>query len=234
MIKVDAAKFLEENDRMFSHIAMQCGQQSSGKLKKIRDNGIGSFEATADLKQEARLHALRALESFDYENHPIESLGNYVYTVALNGTREYVMANANNIRVPESLLKQKKILDEAAGEQVIKLPKSFNVEMYERPDDNDGPRMSLSGLAIDDAPRPDEAAQTKEEVTILMEELAALHPSEQYVLKERWFEGATLDDIAVRNGVTKQRIYNLQSKAMEKLRRKVSLRINDYESVEDK
>jgi RNA polymerase sigma factor (sigma-70 family) len=229
--KPDITEWMRENNRMFVHIAGKCS--TSTKEFGADEVDVHTHEevlAQRDLCQEARLHALHALESFDYENFPIEKLGNYVYTVALNATREYVMDNQNNIRVPGSARKEKQKLNELSNKELIQLPKSINLPVYNDSDRHDSPGyMSLSGLIVDPAPTPDVVVDEKEQISILMEELESLRPEEQKVLKARWFNGSTLDDIALREGVSRQRVHSLQSKAMEKLRKKVLTRLSEEE-----
>jgi RNA polymerase sigma-32 factor len=80
------------------------------------------------------------------------------------------------------------------------------------------------GMLVDDKPRPDEAVSlaidTSRRRAWLKEALTALSERERRILCERRLadEGATLESLGDRMGISKERVRQIESRAMEKLR----------------
>ncbi len=85
-------------------------------------------------------------------------------------------------------------------------------------------------LLIDDKPRPDEvvglALDTDRRVAWLNEALTALSERERRILRERRLadEAATLEALGDRLGISKERVRQIESRAMEKLREALTKR----------
>jgi RNA polymerase sigma-32 factor len=79
-------------------------------------------------------------------------------------------------------------------------------------------------MLVDDKPRPDEAVSlaidTRRRKAWLKEALTALSERERRILSERRLaeEGATLEALGDRMGISKERVRQIESRAMEKLR----------------
>ena len=85
-------------------------------------------------------------------------------------------------------------------------------------------------MLVDDKPRPDEAAglalDTDRRVAWLNEALTALSERERRILRERRLadEAATLEALGDRLGISKERVRQIESRAMEKLREALTKR----------
>ncbi len=85
-------------------------------------------------------------------------------------------------------------------------------------------------MLVDDKPRPDEAAGASidagRRVAWLQEALAALSERERKILRERRLaeDTATLEALGDRLGISKERVRQIESRAMEKLRAELTKR----------
>jgi RNA polymerase sigma-32 factor len=90
--------------------------------------------------------------------------------------------------------------------------------------------LERMAMLIDDKPRPDEvvglALDTDRRVAWLNEALTALSEREQRILRERRLadEAATLETLGDRLGISKERVRQIESRAMEKLREALTKR----------
>jgi RNA polymerase sigma-32 factor len=88
----------------------------------------------------------------------------------------------------------------------------------------------LIGMLVDDGPRPDELAglaiDTGRRIAWLNEALTALSERERKILRERRLteETATLEALGDRLGISKERVRQIESRAMEKLRMELTKR----------
>ena len=85
-------------------------------------------------------------------------------------------------------------------------------------------------MLVDDKPRPDEAAglalDTGRRTAWLNEALTALSERERKIVRERRLaeETATLEALGDRLGISKERVRQIESRAMEKLRAELTKR----------
>lgn len=85
-------------------------------------------------------------------------------------------------------------------------------------------------MLVDDKPRPDEvvglAVDTDRRVAWLNEALTSLSERERRILRERRLadEVATLEALGDRLGISKERVRQIESRAMEKLREALTKR----------
>jgi RNA polymerase sigma-32 factor len=88
-------------------------------------------------------------------------------------------------------------------------------------------------MLVDDKPRPDEVAglliDTDRRIAWLNEALTALTERERKILRERRLaeEAATLEALGDRLGISKERVRQIESRAMEKLRAALTKRHAD-------
>jgi RNA polymerase sigma-32 factor len=84
--------------------------------------------------------------------------------------------------------------------------------------------MERIAMLVDDKPRPDEAVglalDTDRRTAWLNEALTALSERERRIVRERRLaeEAATLEALGDRLGISKERVRQIESRAMEKLR----------------
>lgn len=74
---------------------------------------------------------------------------------------------------------------------------------------------------VDTEPLPDEVLERKETTKIVRSALNSLKTKEQTVLRARYSEGLTTDEIARQMGTTKKAVYNLLYRAKISLRREL-------------
>jgi RNA polymerase sigma factor (sigma-70 family) len=66
----------------------------------------------------------------------------------------------------------------------------------------------------------------QEQVGILLEEIDALPEREKGIITSRFFDNATLEEIAHKQGCTRQRIAQVSARAMDKLSARVKSRLD--------
>ena len=66
-----------------------------------------------------------------------------------------------------------------------------------------------------------------ESIQVVMEELETLPDRERAVVKDRWLEGKTLEEIALTFGATKQTIHGWGKRGFDALQKKVKARLGE-------
>lgn len=100
-------------------------------------------------------------------------------------------------------------------------------------DSESAPGVERMAMLVDDNPYPDEvvglALDTNRRVAWLNEALTALSERERRILRERRLaeEASTLEALGDRLGISKERVRQIESRAMEKLREALTKRHTD-------
>jgi RNA polymerase sigma factor (sigma-70 family) len=169
--------------------------------------------------------AFRALGMYDANKGKIST---YVSQAVIRDIRDYVSANKHDLRV--STYGQRKACEAVKRGEKDPLTNNMalRIDWTERSSDSSG----LGYDAIPSGEPPvDYTLMKREQVEILMEELDELPEREQSIIRSRFFDGDTLIQIADRMKLTKQRINQIEARAMSKLRSKVIKRL-DGELIE--
>jgi RNA polymerase sigma factor for flagellar operon FliA len=80
-----------------------------------------------------------------------------------------------------------------------------------------GEQLTVADVLTDEDPLPDELVVMREDAARLHAAIARLPPREQFAIRATWFLGMTTDEIADVLGVTRSRVSQICSKAMERL-----------------
>ena len=172
--------------------------------------------------------ALRALAKFD-ENRGTAKVSTYVHKAVENDIANFVRKNKFDLYV--SPYAQKKAHDKALSGDASDLtrfgmpssPHAIPIS-YESSDSEYGLPMAET-IASGEPPVYDTIIK-KEQSTILMEEVDCLPKRERAVIMARFFDNKKLESIATSYGITKQRVEQIQKKALSRLRIKVVKRLD--------
>lgn len=152
-----------------------------------------------DLMQEGRLALLRANERFD------PSTGNKLLTFATICIQRAMGEHARSFAHPVKYPRQRRKVRQAIQRV------SFGEPLYE-----DSTRTWAEVLA---APQPDlEYAPTDDLMAILGKALKKLTPKQQAVIKARFMEGRKLREVGQELGVSRERVRQIEVKALRLLR----------------
>lgn len=106
--------------------------------------------------------------------------------------------------------------------KILNLMNSLNVDSLNRLVGEEDSQTELGEFIINTAPDPQELAEAKELRDILNDAVSKLEPRHQAVIKLRYgLESGvpmTLEEVGQMYGVTRERIRQLEHKALEKLR----------------
>lgn len=227
MKEVDAQAYLDENNGLLMKLAN----------KFYLDTPKFSMD---DLVQEASLAATRALQKFDPSKEEAK-ISTYVYTAANRGLRDFVRRNKHDLYV--SGYQQNKDFQE-------RIKKGPSSDDGAKPKEKFGAKQSPIALRLDVASgspnntgtegenetmgdtipsgelSPIEDMIKQEQIDILREEVDALPRRERQVIRENFFEGRSLADIAREQKVTRQRIEQISKRAMGRLKDKIIRRLD--------
>ena len=173
--------------------------------------------------------ALRALDTFD-ENRGTAKVSTYVHKAVENDIANFVRKNKFDLYVSPYAQKQQhdKFLRGDTNADISKFgmpnsPHAIPIS-YEHNDAERGMPMAET-IPSGSPPIPDTLIKA-EQTTILMEEVDNLPTRERAVIMARFFDNAKLKDIANNYGITKQRVEQIQKKALSRLRIKVVKRLD--------
>jgi len=174
-----------------------------------------------DLVSVGNSAVLRALETFDHERGEAK-VSTYVFRAVEHGIANFVRKNKFDLYV--SPYQQKKAHKaRISGENSVNLfnfgadhsPTAMRLQETQR-----GGTPMTETIPSGTPPIP-KILIKKEQIDILMEEVELLPIRERNVIMARFFDGAKLRDIACDFGVSKQRVQQIQTQALTRL--KVSL-----------
>jgi len=179
---------------------------------------------TEDLKQEAAVHALHAMEKFDPTKEVKPTT--YMYTAIHRGVRDFVANNKHVINIPRGeQVRQWKMDNES-------VPAISNIDGFCTPQrvdavcfDNDSEWLTLSETIPSGTPLIEEDVERRETIDVVNDELDKLSARERDILRAHFMGGQTFAEIARTQGCTKQNINQIASKAKAKLKERLSIRL---------
>jgi RNA polymerase sigma-32 factor len=126
---------------------------------------------------------------------------------------EFMFRNESIVRRPMSVRGKKRL------EQKMKKAEAISLSAIVGGTDS----LTLGETLIDDAPQPDEIVEhtidLEKRVTMLNAAVATLGERERVIVEERHLsdDPATLDDLGKRLGVSKERVRQIEAKALERV-----------------
>ena len=173
--------------------------------------------------------ALRALDTFD-ENRGVCKVSTYVHKAVEHDIANFVRKNKFDLYVPPYAQKK-------AHDKFLRGEASADLSRFGMPhsphaipisyEHNDGERgLPMSETIPSGAPPIPTTLIKEEQTTILMEEVDGLPKRERAVIMARFFDNTKLKDIASSYGISKQRVEQIQKKALSRLRIKVVKRLD--------
>lgn len=206
--KENPAKFLEENSGLLHRVVNKFDMPNSRFSRE-------------DLEQEGGMFATIAIEKFD-ETKETGKLSTYVYTAMFRGIRDLVRDNFYDVKYSrdQQTKDYKNSINEEVAESEWK-PKATAIRL-DRPTDPDVEKR----LTIPSGePPPIDNMIRQEQFDILNEEINSLSDREKSIIQDRYFNNKTLDEIARAQNCSRQRIFQISKRAMEKLTTKVKGRL---------
>lgn len=165
--------------------------------------------------------AIHALDKFDESKGKITT---YVGQAVKRDIRDFVSKNKHDLYVSahgqREAWKQIKEGNESPLKNTIALRINWDDTRNE-----ENPHLGYETIPSGEPP-VDEVLMKREQVDILMEELDQLPSRDQDVIRSRYFDGQTLIQIANKMNVTKQRINQIEARAMCKLKERVVRRLD--------
>lgn len=200
---------------------------------------IFSFETSKfsreDLVQEANMSAIYAIQKYDETSSA--ALSTYIYSSVKRACRDFVRKNKHDLYV--SSYQQNKNWKEAEAKyteedekQTVQAkfattespmairsdtPIAFNTTGC----DSIGSTIPSGDISVLDN------LIKEEQVTIITEEIGRLSEREREIISARFWNKETLEEIATRQGCSRQRIYSINRRAMDKLTVKIKKRLED-------
>jgi len=188
---------------------------------------VGRGVDLEELFDEGAIGLQKAIIKFDTES------GNRLSTYAIWWIRQaisrYVADKCRAIRVPVRL--QQNLPDEAPDAEFGEIAsraalRRLSPVSLDQPvrlgDGHDAIECTLGDALKEDrehAPAPDTALERAELKATIAAALGQLKPREQDVIEKRFFSEKTLEEIAGDYGVTRERVRQIEAKALSKLRR---------------
>lgn len=173
--------------------------------------------------------ALRALNFFD-EERGLCKVSTYVYKAVEHDIANFVRKNKFDLYVPPCA--QKKAHDAFIAGEVNKDLSKFGtpyspkaIPLSTTYKDNER-GVTLAETIPSGAPPIPDTLIKKEQTTILMDEVDQLPKRERDVIMARFFDNRKLKEIASGYGISKQRVEQIQKKALSRLRIKVVKRLD--------
>ena len=173
--------------------------------------------------------ALRAFDAFD-EDRGTAKVSTYVHKAVEHDIANFVRKNKFDLYV--SPYAQKKAHDAFLAGDVnadlskFGMPNSPHAIPLAYESDGDERGVPMAETIPSGAPPIPSTLIKAEQTTILMEEVDSLPKRERAVIMARFFDNAKLKDIASIYGITKQRVEQIQKKALSRLRIKVVKRLD--------
>ena len=100
-------------------------------------------------------------------------------------------------------------------EQRCRAPGSLNIPIQGQP--AHGEQLTVADVLPDEDPLPDEVVAMREDATRLHNAIAQLPTRQQFAIRATWFMDMTTDEVADVLGITRSRVSQIRSKAMERL-----------------
>lgn len=182
-----------------------------------------------DLIQEAHAAAIYAIEKFKTGGEA--SLSTYVYTASWRACRDFVRKNKHDLYItPGQQNKEWKNASVEPTEQSTANNKfaSFESPMAVRMDRPNQDRGSGELAIASGELSALDGLIKKEQVEILLEEMNCLSDRERDIINSRYWNKETLEEVAIKQGCSRQRIDIISKRAMTKLTEKVKKRL-DFE-----
>lgn len=197
---MDKEKYLKENKGLIAKFASKYFIQTS----KF------DFDDLVAIGNKAAIHALNM---FDESKGKINT---YVCQAVKRDIRDFVSKNKHDLYV--SSYGQRGAWEEIKNGNKDPLANTIALRINWDSDPTKGDMEETGYVSIPSGEPPaDEALMKQEQLDILMDELSTLPARDQDVIKSRYFDGQTLIQIANRLNVTKQRINQIESRAMNSL-----------------
>jgi RNA polymerase sigma factor (sigma-70 family) len=208
----NAADWLQENRGMLVNIVNRY-HISTSKFSR------------EDLEQEAALAACHALGKFD-SNKGSGKLSTYVWSAVNRACRDYVRANKYDLF--DSNYYQNKDWKAAEALKAAQKDEDEVVHSFGRFATTEGPmavRIDAGAggdwSLVDSIPSGDpcgyEYAARMEQIDLLKGQLRILPERERRIVSDLYFNGKSMGDIAVEQGVTRQRIDQISKRALRRL-----------------
>lgn len=188
------------------------------------DNPRFSYD---DLVSEARMVAIKALNSYDPDNKKKASFLTYLMVTLDMEVKEYVRRNRYDLTVSEH--RQREEFKNHGSLERLNKEATAHIRIEHQIETGIGEAHSLPfELSIPSGyPSPEDIMIHNESIDVLREELDALPEREKMVINLRWFENKTLSDIASSMKVSKQTIYGWEQAGLDKLAKRVKERLGD-------
>ena len=179
--------------------------------------------------------ALRAFDAFD-ENRGTAKVSTYVHKAVEHDIANFVRKNKFDLYVSpyaQNKAHQKFLAGDTGDLSRFGMPNSPHaVSISDDCQNSAGSRtIPLAETIPSGAPPIPNTLIKAEQTTILMEEVDSLPKRERAVILARFFDNAKLKDIASDYGISKQRVEQIQKKALSRLRIKVIKRL-DWDMVD--
>jgi RNA polymerase sigma factor (sigma-70 family) len=221
---VAVGEWLEENKGMLVNIVNRYHMTTS---KFSRE----------DLEQEAALGACRAIGQFD-ETKNKSKLSTYVWSAVNRACRDFVRRNKYDLFESDYYQskewKESEALKAEAGDEGDEVVHSFGRfattegPMAVRIDSSSGGAEDGWSL-VDSIPSGDpcgyEYAARMEQIKLLKGELKDLPERERVIVSAIYFDNKSVSDIAVEQGVTRQRISQISNRALRRLTESVKVKL---------
>jgi len=209
---IDTAKWLEDNRGMLVSI-VNTYQMNTSKFSR------------EDLEQEAALAAISAIGCFD-ESKGESKLSTYIYSAVSRSCRDFVRRNKNDLYVSDYY--QNKDWVESKEKEKEDEDKPTNYGKFGTTEGPMAVRIDSGGAIADDGtnmvesiPSGDpcgyEFAAKMEQINALKTEVEKLPRREREIVSAIHFGGKSVSAVAKEQGVTRQRIDQVQRRAVKKL-----------------
>lgn len=215
---VDKDRFLKEN----------CGLIKSAAYKYYFETPKFSFD---DLVQIGNQGALKALDVFDHNRKDCK-ITTYVRKAADREIRDFVRKNKHDIYV--SSYQQKKHYDAVVRGETDEAYSGPNSAIALRLDkfwDGYGERddkKPMVNVIPSGSPPPEQQMIVEEQKEILMKAIKSLPERERGVIIGHHLAHLTFVELGAEMGVTKQRVKQIEAKAMKKLKTKLEKKIDGF------
>ena len=172
--------------------------------------------------------ALRAFDAFD-EDRGTAKVSTYVHKAVEHDIANFVRKNKFDLYVSPYAQKkahEKFLAGDTSDLSRFGMPHSPHaIPISYEHDDNERGLPMAETIPSGAPPIPDTLIKA-EQTTILMEEVDSLPKRERAVIMARFFDNAKLKDIASDYGLSKQRVEQIQKKALSRLRIKFIKRLD--------
>ncbi len=180
-----------------------------------------------DLVSEAKVAAIEACGSYREDNKGKASFFTFL-TSAMNWeVQKFVKNNKYDLKVTEHRQRED-YKNTGNNDKLDKEAKAFSIDQLSPNKNHDSSRESSLHSIIGSGTLPPDIAMIRvESIQVVMEELETLPDREKAVVKDRWLEGKTLEEIALTFGATKQTIHGWGKRGFDSLQKKVKARLGE-------